>query len=332
LNSGKFLSHLPDFDVYFPLLFLILSRLKETDLQTQAIYTLDLNFMGVPGSIASYLIRHAGGCILIESGPGSTQATMQARLAEHGLSLSDVTDVFLTHIHLDHAGAAGWLARQGARVHVHSAGAPHLLDPEKLLSSAARIYGDMMDTLWGQFLPVPEQSLSVLQDGQVVTIGGVSLQAIETLGHAEHHFAYLFDDVCFSGDIGGVRPAGERSLRLPLVPPEFNLEKWRGSLQRMRDLKFKQIAPTHFGLFDDPHWHLQAIERELDMVDEWISVTLPACSDLEDVSAHFMEWTRSRYDAEHITPAQVEFFETANPSWMSPAGIYRYWRKVRNPA
>jgi glyoxylase-like metal-dependent hydrolase (beta-lactamase superfamily II) len=298
--------------------------------KTQIIHTLDLKFMGVPGSIASYLIHHAHGCILIESGPGSTQAALQAGLAEQGLRLADVTDVFLTHIHLDHAGAAGWLAQQGARIHVHPVGAPHLLDPEKLLSSAARIYGDMMDTLWGQFLPVPEGHLSVLQDGDVVTVGGVSLKAIETLGHAEHHFAYLFDNVCFSGDIGGVRPAGERSLRLPMPPPEFHLEKWRTSLQRMRDLKFNHIAPTHFGLFDDPDWHLQAIERELDMIDAWISATLPTCSDLDDVSSRFMEWTRQRYEAERVTPAQVEFFETANPSWMSPAGIHRYWRKHRS--
>jgi glyoxylase-like metal-dependent hydrolase (beta-lactamase superfamily II) len=288
--------------------------------------------MSVPGSIASYLIRHAHGCILIESGPGSTQEALQARLADHGLNLSDVTDVFVTHIHLDHAGAAGWLARQGARIHVHPAGAPHLLDPEKLLASAARIYGDMMDTLWGQFLPVPEERLSVLQDGEHVTTGGVSVQAVETPGHAEHHFAYLFEGVCFTGDIGGVRPAGARSLRLPLVPPEFNLEKWRTSLQRMRNLKIHHIAPTHFGLFDDPEWHLQAIERELDLIDEWISTTLPASSELDGVSARFMDWTSQRYEAEHITPAQVEFFETANPSWMSPAGIHRYWRKHRNQA
>jgi glyoxylase-like metal-dependent hydrolase (beta-lactamase superfamily II) len=298
--------------------------------KTQTVYTLDLNFMGIPGSIASYLIRHAQGCILIESGPGSTQAVLQARLEEHGLKLSDVTDVFLTHIHLDHAGAAGWLARQGARIHVHSVGAPHLLDPEKLLSSASRIYGDMMDTLWGQFLPVPEEHLSVLQDGEVVTIGGVSLQVVETLGHAEHHFVYVFEDVCFSGDIGGVRPAGAHSLRLPLVPPELNLEKWRTSLQRMRDLKIKHVVPTHFGMFDDPAWHLQAIERELDMNDAWISTSLPTCSSVDDVSTRFMEWTRQRVDAEQITPAQVEFFEAANPSWMAPAGIHRYWRKHRS--
>jgi glyoxylase-like metal-dependent hydrolase (beta-lactamase superfamily II) len=283
--------------------------------------------MGVPGAIASYLIRHNGGCILIESGPGSTQINLKARLAELDLRLEDISDVFLTHIHLDHAGAAGWLAQQGARIHVHPVGAPHLLDPEKLLSSAARIYGEDMDRLWGQFLPVPEDQLSILQDGQVVQIGSLSLQAIETPGHAEHHFVYLFEDICFSGDIGGVRPAQSPHLRLPMPPPEFNLEKWRYSLQRMRDLEFSHIAPTHFGIFDDPKWHLQAIERELGIIDEWISVTLPSSPDLDSVSTSFMEWTRRRYEAERISPAQVEFFETANPSWMSPAGIHRYWRK-----
>lgn len=301
-------------------------------MQARSINTLDLNFMGVPGAIASYLIRHSGGCILVESGPGSTQHTLQALLAGYGLHLADITDVFLTHIHLDHAGAAGWLSRQGARIHVHPVGAPHLLDPEKLLSSAARIYGDDMDRLWGQFLPVPEEQLSVLQDGQVVEVGGVSLQAIDTPGHAEHHYVYLFEDVCFSGDIGGVRPAASLHLRLPMPPPEFNLEKWRSSLVRMRDLKFRRIAPTHFGLFDDPEWHLQSIERELDSIDEWISVTLPVNQDIEAVSARFMEWTRRRYETERVSPAQEEFFEAANPSWMSPAGIHRYWRKHRNLA
>jgi len=297
--------------------------------QPHPIYTLDLNFMGVPGSIASYLIRHAHGCILIESGPGSTQGALQARLAEHGLSVADVTDVFVTHIHLDHAGAAGWLARQGARIHVHPVGAPHLLDPEKLLSSAARIYGEQMDSLWGQFLPVPPERMSILQDGDVVTVDGLSLQAIETPGHAEHHFAYLFEDVCFSGDIGGVRPAGAPHLRLPMPPPEFNLEKWRSSLQRLRDLGFRRIAPTHFGLFDDPDWHLQAIDRELSLVDAWITATMPVDPGLEELSALFLEWTRSRYESDGLAPAQVEMFEMANPSWMSPAGIHRYWRKHR---
>ncbi len=123
------------------------------------IITLDLNFQGKTQTIASYLIRHSTGVVLIESGPGSSLPGLQAGLAANGLSVSDVTHVLLTHIHLDHAGAAGWLARQGAQIYVHPVGAPHMLNPEKLLASAARIYGDQMEKLWGEFLPVPENSL-----------------------------------------------------------------------------------------------------------------------------------------------------------------------------
>src|SRR3989337_916816 len=132
------------------------------------IIALDLEFQGKSGVIAAYLLPHTRGAALIETGPGSTQATLIRRLSDHGYNPSDITDVLLTHIHLDHAGAAGWLARQGARIYVHANGAPHLLDPEKLLSSAARIYGDQMETLWGEFLPVPGERLSIVYDGDVI--------------------------------------------------------------------------------------------------------------------------------------------------------------------
>ena len=119
------------------------------------------NFIGIPHVIASYLIKHSTGAVIIESGPGSTIEGLRAALAAHDLTVDDVTDVLLTHIHLDHAGAAGWLARngnhgQGANIYVHPNGAAHMLNPEKLINSATRIYGEMMDTLWGEFLAVPE--------------------------------------------------------------------------------------------------------------------------------------------------------------------------------
>jgi len=118
------------------------------------IHTLDLNFQGFPGTIATYLIPHARGAVLIETGPGTTTHALEAGVRAHGFTMEDITDVLLTHIHLDHAGAVGWVAQHGARVHVHPRGAPHLINPEKLLSSAGRIYGDDMDRLWGQFLPL----------------------------------------------------------------------------------------------------------------------------------------------------------------------------------
>src|SRR5512138_996975 len=139
------------------------------------VHTLDLSFLGIPHVIASYLFKHSQGAILIESGPGSTLEGLRTALAAHDLTVHDITDVLLTHIHLDHAGAAGWLARhgnggRGARIYVHPNGAPHLLNPEKLLNSAQRIYGDMRDTLWGESLAVPEDRLIVLQDQQEVVI------------------------------------------------------------------------------------------------------------------------------------------------------------------
>lgn len=294
------------------------------------IHTLDLNFMGVPGTIASYLIPHAHGAILVESGPGSTIPALEDRLAAHHLSVKDITDVLLTHIHLDHAGAAGWLARQGARIHVHPVGAPHLLDPEKLLASAARIYGDQMDSMWGEFLSVPEERLSVLQDGEDIEIEGLHFRPIDTPGHAEHHFAYLFGDVCFTGDIGGVRLAGPRHVRLPMPPPEFILEKWRESLKKLSQEDFSWIVPTHFGIFHDPDWHLSALAKALNEIDAWMEATLPSDPPFEGLNDEFLDWTRRRSLEEGLEPELIDAYETANPSWMSTYGIRRYWRKYRN--
>lgn len=293
-------------------------------------HTLDLNFMGVPGTIASYLIPHAHGAVLVESGPGSTIPALEDRLAAHHLSVKDITDVLLTHIHLDHAGAAGWLARQGAHIHVHPVGAPHLLDPEKLLASAARIYGDQMDTMWGEFLSVPEERLSVLQDGEEIEIEGLHFHPIDTPGHAEHHFAYLFGDVCFTGDIGGVRLAGPRHVRLPMPPPEFHLEKWRESLKKLSQEDFSRIVPTHFGIFPDPDWHLSALARALNEIESWMEATLPSDQAFEELNEEFLDWTRRRSLDEGLEPELIEAYETANPSWMSTYGIKRYWQKYRN--
>ncbi len=302
--------------------------------QNYTIHTLDLKFINMPGAIASYLILHAYGAILIECGPGSTTAALQANLRAHGLSAEAISDVFLTHIHLDHAGAAGWLARQGARIHVHPAGAPHLLDPGKLLSSARRIYGDMMETLWGEFLPVPEDKLVVLEDEQEIEVAGLHIQALDTPGHAWHHFVYLVEGTCFSGDIGGVRLADTRHLVLPMPPPDLHLEEWRGSLNRLQSAYgqglYQRIAPTHFGIFEDAGWHLDALDRFLDEVEAWIEAVMPADPPIEDLNQKFMGWSQARYRRDGLSDELIQVYETANPSWMSPNGIQRYWRKYKD--
>ena len=298
-------------------------------MRLHAIHTLDLHFMGVPGAIAAYLIPHAHGAVLVECGPSSTLPALQAGLESHGFNARDVTDVLLTHIHLDHAGAAGWLARQGACIHVHPVGAPHLRDPEKLLSSAKRIYGDMMQSLWGEVLPVPPERLFLPENGDEIEIGDLHFRPVDTPGHAEHHYAYLLEDVCFSGDICGVRLGELRHLRLPMPPPELHLGKWRYSLMQLQKLPIRRIAPTHFGIFDDADWHLAALGKALDEVEAWMETVMPSDPAIEIINKEFIEWSRQRSIRERVQPELIEEYELANPSWMSSHGIQRYWKKFR---
>ena len=303
---------------------------------SSSIHTLDLNFGGVPGTIAAYLITHPRGGLLVECGPGSTLPALKAALASHGLEPSQITDVLLTHIHLDHGGSAGWWARQGARVHVHPVGAPHLIDPEKLLTSAGRIYGDAMQTLWGDFLPVPEDRLVIHQDNESFEVEGLQFRPIDVPGHAYHHFAYICQGVCFSGDVGGIRLAGAAHIRLPMPPPELNISLWQQSAHRLQEEAkkgaFSKIAPTHFGIFDDAAWHLQAVVQSLDEVQAWMETVMPSEPGVDELNRLFLAWTDEQSQLSGLPPATLQQYEIANPSWMSAQGIYRYWHKVLFPA
>jgi glyoxylase-like metal-dependent hydrolase (beta-lactamase superfamily II) len=235
----------------------------------------------------------------------------------------------LSHIHLDHAGAAGWLARQGAEVYVHPVGAPHMLMPERLLTSATLIYGDRMDELWGEFLPVSEDRLTVAEDAQEIAIGSLRFVPIDTPGHAYHHYAYLFEDICFSGDVGGVRISSHPYLRLPMPPPELHLEKWRESIKRLRQAKFDRIAPTHFGIFDDPEWQLRELEKSLDTVSRWLDEVMPANPPIEELRQMFSDWMDEQARESGLDNAVAKVYEVANPVGMSADGLQRYWRKFR---
>lgn len=294
------------------------------------IHTLDLNFQGLHGTIAAYLIPHSAGAALIECGPGSTIPALQAGLNDYHLEVKDITHVFLTHIHLDHAGAAGWLARQGANIYVHPVGAPHLVNPEKLLASATRLYGDLMDQLWGEFLPVPEDKLVVLEDGDTVNIDSYHLRAIETPGHASHHLAYVLGSTCFSGDIGGVRLAGNQSIRLPTPPPEFQPELWRESIKRLQKENCAQIAPTHFGIFTDADSHFKVLLRGLERIESWMETVMPDNLPLDELRKAFTTWEQEDGLGQGLSENTLRDYETANPSFMSADGILRYWNKYHN--
>ncbi|MDD2922127.1 MAG: MBL fold metallo-hydrolase [Anaerolineales bacterium] len=294
------------------------------------VVTLDLNFQNRSQAIASYLIRSGDAVALIESGPGSTLPALESGLAREGLTPRDVTHVLLTHIHLDHAGAAGWLSQQGAQIYVHPIGAPHMLNPEKLIASATRIYGERMDMLWGEFLPVAADKLIVPQDAEEIVIGNLKFLAVNTPGHAEHHYAYLFEDICFSGDIGGVRMRGYPYLRAPMPPPELHFGKWRESISRLRSLKFARIAPTHFGIFDDADWQLDELQRTLDATEKWLEKMMPNDPSIESLRADFSAWMDEQSRAKGLSADVIQAYTIANPVGMSADGMMRYWKKARS--
>jgi glyoxylase-like metal-dependent hydrolase (beta-lactamase superfamily II) len=293
------------------------------------IHCLDLNFQGQPCSVASYMFEHSDGVVLVESGPGSTLSALEAALKTHGYGFQHITHVLLTHIHLDHAGASGYLAQQGAQILVHPVGAPHLLSPEKLVASATRIYGELMDKLWGEMLPVPPEKLTILQDNDEVVIGKLRFVALNTPGHAEHHYSYAFEDLCLSGDVGAVRMPGYRYLRVPMPPPEFHLEKWRESIVRLQKVGFKRIAPTHFGIFDDAEWHLNATLKALDDVEAWLLANMPSQPPVDVLKESFVAAMDAQSRALGLDADAIEAYRLANPLSMSVDGLVRYWKKYR---
>jgi glyoxylase-like metal-dependent hydrolase (beta-lactamase superfamily II) len=293
------------------------------------IHTLDLNFQGIPKTIGVYLITHKTGGALIECGPGATVETLVRRISAHGLSPTDITDVFLTHIHLDHAGSAGWWARQGARIHVHVIGAPHLIDPKKLLASAERIYGDQMGPLWGDFLPVPEEKIKPIQEDELIQLGDIHIKTLDTPGHAKHHISYISDGICFCGDVGGVRIKGIPFVRVPTVPPEFDPKQWRCSIQKFRKEDIRAIAPTHYGIHSDPEWHLNALEKSLEEIDEWMEQMMPSGFSIDEIRQEYIIWMEKQAISAGLSQEELSKYNLAISSQMSADGIYRYWTKSR---
>lgn len=291
------------------------------------IYTLDLNFQNVPQTIASYLIIGPSGPVLVETGPGSTLDTLITQLARHNLQPADIKHILVTHIHFDHAGASGWWAQQGAQIYVHPFGAPHLINPEKLISSATRIYGNKMDVLWGDILPAPADKVTVVYDGDIITAAGLQFRAIETPGHARHHHVYRLNDVAFTGDAAGIKIPSFPLVDLPAPPPEFDLEAWAATIDRLLAENFSAIYPTHFDRVETVRPHFLELKQTLHETAHWIKAKMAADVARDDLVEQFNEWNRSRARQVGLNDEAIHQYETANPWYMSVDGIMRYWRK-----
>jgi len=283
---------------------------------------IDLRFQGVIKAIASFLVFAPEGPVLVEAGPATTVPELVKELAERGVRPEDVKHVLVSHIHLDHAGAAGWWARQGAKIYVHDQGAPHLIDPSKLLASAGRIYGDMMDTLWGETLPCPPEAVVPLAGDGTIQVAGLEVETLDTPGHARHHLAFGMGNVLFTGDVAGVRLPDLEFISLPAPPPEFDREAWQKSLDKLRKKPWERYYLTHFGAVDEPRRHLQRFDHLLDEATEFIGSRVNKPRD--EVVKEYYAWNERRGDL----PEEIfERYEKANPLFMSVDGILRYWKK-----
>lgn len=248
--------------------------------------------------------------ILVDPGPASTIDTVLAELPE-----GRPRAVLLTHIHLDHAGATGTLTRRfpDLPVYVHEAGAPHLIDPSRLLRSAARLYGDRMDELWGEVVPVPERNVVALSGGEVVE----GLEVLAAPGHASHHVVYLDPGAgsAFMGDVAGVRiPPGD-TVWLPTPPPDIDLERWRASIAMVAERRPARLMLTHYGSTTEPERHLAATVAELERL---------AVGSRAGDRERFLGDLEERIAAE--PPELAERTRSAMPPEQTWLGLERYWR------
>lgn len=292
---------------------------------------LDLRFQGRTHAIASYLFTDGSDAALIETGPSSTIPGLLAGLDSAGVQPEQVTKLLLTHIHLDHAGAAGVLTRllPNAVVYVHEAGAAHMIDPSKLLASATRIYGVDMDRLWGEVAPVPEERLVVVPDRGSVDVPGASLEALYTPGHASHHIAW-WDSAAravYTGDVAGVRLPGVVTVLPPTPPPDLDLDLWSESIDTLLALQPEVIYLTHFGDVTDPERHFEELRRRL---YEWRDLLLQAARSgmTEREMAALLEEHADRSLSEAVDDPEVRArFRLVSGYAMNVSGFMRYFRK-----
>jgi glyoxylase-like metal-dependent hydrolase (beta-lactamase superfamily II) len=252
--------------------------------------------------------------ILVDPGPSSCLETLLAAL--DGVR---PRALLLTHIHLDHAGASGSLARlfPGLEVYVHERGARHMAEPHRLLDSAERLYGDDMDRLWGVFEPVPLQQLRPLTGGEIIELGGRRFDVAYTPGHASHHVCYLHDGTAFVGDVAGVRITPETPPVPPTPPPDIDLDLWHRSLELVAAWAPERLATTHFGAHEDVEWQLAEVGARLDRVAE-------LARDLD--SDAWIETVRDELSSA-ASPEVYQAYLQAIPTDQSYAGLRRYWDK-----
>jgi glyoxylase-like metal-dependent hydrolase (beta-lactamase superfamily II) len=295
-----------------------------------SITVLDDLWTGRARTIAAALLESDGHRAVIDPGPGSTLETFRQQLQVHGLAVRDLDAILLTHIHLDHAGATGALVRENPRlsVYVHRLGAPHMVDPSKLLASAERLWPNDLQRLFGDALPVPEGNLRILEGGETLALGARKLEVVYTPGHASHHVSYFdqAEGVAFVGDTTGVRIEGHPFVMPATPPPDIDLSIWDTSFAAILERKPSRLFLTHFGYSDNPSEHIllfrERLHRWAAMAEQAIRTTTSDAAAMDS----FMSATH-REIAEHLPAEEVDHYVFSAGLNLSFLGLARYLRK-----
>lgn len=277
---------------------------------------IDLQHQAKAKVIGVYLVETGDGLALYDCGPSSCLPALKDGLAERGHELQDVRHLLLSHIHLDHAGAAGTLVREhpGLQVHVSEIGAPHVVDPSRLEASARRLYPDF-DDLWGELVAVPEENVHVAGDRVL------GLECFPSPGHASHHVCYLHEDgTLYAGDAAGVRIVPGRHVLPVSPPPDVDVEGWFRTFEEIERRRPERLALIHFGVVDSPSEHLLIAREEL---AKWSERCEQGLDEEEWIEA------AQRDLADAVGDEEAETWVRAAPFWQSYAGMKRYWEKRR---
>ncbi|MDG2095159.1 MAG: MBL fold metallo-hydrolase [Phycisphaerales bacterium] len=304
---------------------------------TIKIHQVDLDYLGLQGAIAAWAVEGPDGWVLVESGPESCWKTLQSGLGSLGVEPGDLKGVLLTHIHLDHAGGAWRLAELGVPVHVHERGARHLINPEKLLASATRIYGDDMDRLWGTLEACPEQLVHPASDGDKVTVAGLEFQAIETPGHARHHHAWSLEDstpaTVFTGDAAAMLIPDSTWISIPMPPPEMDLDAWNSTIDRLQAGHWSRLCLTHGGTVEGAHIpsHLETLRKGLHEQVDFIRSLKNRCADLESQRPIYRAWLLESALESGISETVFNQFVSIGLLNMNLSGVSRYIDLASSP-
>jgi len=291
---------------------------------------LDTNWVGRPRSIAAALLESDGHRAIIDPGPESTLATLRERLDARGLSVAQLDAILLTHIHLDHAGASGSLVRENPRItiYVHDLGAPHMIDPSRLLASAQRLWPDTLHQLFGETLPVPKENLRILDGGETLTLGTRKLEVAYTPGHASHHVSYFdgAEGIAFVGDTTGIRIDNGPYILPATPPPDISLEIWEKSFATILARRPSRLFLTHFGYADKPAEHIEEFRRRLHHWAELAAEILRLASTEADAKKAFVARAQAEMQ-EQLGPEDADHHAFTAGLDLSFLGLARYLRK-----